>query len=81
MSYLDMVVRGMEGQLYCHKECEPAPYRKRYICQRAVKINEILRDIHIFEQDKQEHHSLCNSVCPAKKTNRFKICFRPAIKH
>ena len=66
MSYLDMVVRGMEGQLYRHKECEPVPYRKRYTCQHAVKINEMLRDIHIFDQDKQEHHSLCNIVCPAK---------------
>ena len=65
MSYLDTVVRGIEGQLYSQKEHEPVQQRKRYACQRANKINEVLKDIHLFENHEEEI-PLCNMVCPGK---------------
>ena len=48
MSYLDIVVRGLEGFLYLHRQNEPAQFRKRYVCQRAKKIGELLADIPLF---------------------------------
>ena len=70
MSYLDIIVRGVESHLYAHKEKEPVQYRKRYTCQRAVKINAMLKDVqHLFEHvgdDEEPPRPLCNMLRPAK---------------
>ena len=65
MSYLDTIVRGMEGQLYAQKEHDPVQQRKRYVCQRADKMITMLSDMHIFEQH-EEQIPLCNIISPAK---------------
>lgn len=65
MSYLDIIVRGVEDLLYFQKKKDPSEYRKRYICQRATKINQLLKDTPLFTEQ-EEVHPLRNVLCPEK---------------
>ncbi len=63
ISYLDIVVRGLEGQLYAHRQQEPVQYRKIYVCQRATEMEEQLKDIALYEEQSVEERPLKNLLC------------------
>ena len=66
MSYLDKVVRGMEDMLYRNKQKEASQYRKRYVCQRTVRMMATLKDVMLF-QISDTPKQLCNILWKDKR--------------
>ena len=66
MSYLDKVVRGVEGMIYRSKQKEPSQYRKRYVCQRTARMITMLKDVILF-QVSDTPKQLCNMLWNNKR--------------
>ena len=85
MSYLDGVVRGVEGNMYAHREQEPVQYRKRYACQRAARIEGELQEVDLYAVSKEERQlknilSASTSTLDSKSTEDLLSIEKVGIK-
>ena len=46
--------------MYAYRQQEPVQYRKRYVCQRATKIQEQLQDITLYAKQSEDKRPLRN---------------------